>query len=325
MAESDDLEEVGNVARQGGEELPTVLGVSAAVLIAVILTITGVCVARKLQVKLGLHKFLTTGRLDACLKCKETKGGLYPGLNSSPTSTTLSSGTPTTSTTMSSNYFLHSECQVRDPVVLSPINNATHATIYRTTLANGQSAHVIPVSQLTAADMSGNHYFRPVSPLGHIYMEIDPVYAKLDAPPHSHVAQSDQQLSDVSDDDLRRSSDISRQSSSRCAEERPLIRSTVGRRSAPGQTRTCQTVSRERAAQDPRTSGPLRTVSGSCNGSLRGVRNQGPAYRGQQLGQNFTTPITIALSSGGDQFVSLNLQQQQQQQQQQQRQQSSFQ
>jgi len=331
MAEGEEVEEVGDVARQGGEEnLPTVLGAVAAVLVTVILTVAGVCLARRLHIKSGLHKFLATGRLDACLTCKEGKGGLYPGINSSPTSTTLSSGTPTTSTTMSSNYFLHSDCQVREPVVLSPISSSSHATIYRTTLANGQSAHVIPVSQLTAAgNVPGNHYFRPVSPLGHIYMEIDPVYAKLDASGHQQDPQSDPQLSDVSDDDLRRSSDISRQSSSRYAEERPLIRNTMGRRSSPSQSRQCQTlVSRERGAVDTRMAhGPLRTVSGTCGaGSLRGVNiGRGPVFRGQQ-GHNcrLDTPITIALSSGGDQFVSLNLDQQQQQQQQH-RQQSSFQ
>ena len=333
MAEGEEPEGLGDVARRGGEQLPTVLGVAAAVLVTIILTVIGVCVARRLHVKSGLHKFLATGRLDACLKCKDGKGGLYPGINSSPTSTTLSSGTPTTSTTMSSNYFLHSECQVREPVVLSPITTSSHATIYKTTLANGQSAHVIPVSQLTAAgNVPGNHYFRPVSPLGHIYMEIDPVYARLNGPGHhQHDPQSDPQLSDVSDDDLRRSSDISRQSSSRYAEERPLIRSTAERRSVPGPARQIQTMAR--GAPDPRSHGPLRTVSGSCHGSLRGPRAQGqPVYRGQQIGGHncrLDTPITIALSSGGDQFVSLNLDQQQQQQQQKQqqqhRQQSSFQ
>ena len=321
MAEGEEVEEVGDVARRGGEQLPTVLGAVAAVLITVLLTVAGVCLARRLHIKSGLHKFLATGRLDACLTCKDSKGGLYPGLNSSPTSTTLSSGTPTTSTTMSSNYLLHGECQqVREPVVLSPISSGSHATIYRATLANGQSAHVIPVSQLTApGNVPGNHYFRPVSPLGHIYMEIDPVYARLDPPGHHHDP-SDQQLSDVSDDDLRRSSDISRQSSSRYAEERPLIRSTEGRRSTPAQARHCQTAGR---GADPRAAGPLRTVSGTCAGSLRGTR---PAYRGQQDHAHLDTPITIALSSGGDQFVSLNLaEQQKRQQQQQRRQQSSFQ
>ncbi len=46
----------------------------------------------------------------------EGEDGFYPELNTSPTSTTLSSGTPTASTTVS-NYFL-SDCQVRQSVFL---------------------------------------------------------------------------------------------------------------------------------------------------------------------------------------------------------------
>merc|ERR1712037_957062 len=95
-------------------------------------------------------------------------------------------------------------------------------------------------------------------------------------------------------------------------------------------TMTCEEAltSRDSRAVDTRVAyGPLRTVSGTCGaGSLRGVNTgRGPVFRGQQ-GHNcrLDTPITIALSSGGDQFVSLNLDQQQQQQQQH-RQQSSFQ
>ena len=80
---------------------------------------------------------------------------------------------------------------------------------------------VIPVSHIQVQDPR-SQYFRPVSPLGHIYMEIDPVYARLDPDREA----PDLQLSDVSDDDLRRSSDISRQSSNRYAEERPLILSS---------------------------------------------------------------------------------------------------
>jgi len=121
-------------------------------------------------------------------------------------------------------------------------------------------------------------------------MEIDPVYARLDPA----ETQSDLQLSDVSDDDLRRSSDISRQSSNRYAEERPLIRNTL-RKSAPHQ-RQCHTSTKQ----------PVRTVSGSCASSLRATNKaRTPVFNGQGL--RFDTPITIALSPGGDQFVSLNL------------------
>merc|ERR1712020_356229 len=77
--------------------------------------------------------------------------------------------------------------------------------------------------------------FRPVSPYGHhIYMEIDPVYQQhlmnqqaqqqqqLHMVESSEGGHSDIQLSDISDDDLRRFSD----GRARYAEERPLIRNT---------------------------------------------------------------------------------------------------
>merc|ERR1719471_561559 len=139
-------------------------------------------------------------------------------------------------------------------------------------------------------------------------MEIDPVYARLDPDREAGAnqgPQSDLQLSDVSDDDLRRCSDISRQSSNRYAEERPLIRNTL-RRSAPHQK------------QSP----AVRTVSAGCGGtSLRmgPTRMRQPLMTGTSQ-RGFTgldTPITIALSPGGEQFVSMSLDQQQQQQQQQ--------
>ena len=105
------------------------------------------------------------GRLP-CLQCRDRErktAGLYPTINSSPTSTTLSSGTPTTSTTVSSNYFLNSECQIQDPVILNPVGN--QSTIYHATLANGQQVPVIPVSHIHVHDPR-NQFYRPVSPLG---------------------------------------------------------------------------------------------------------------------------------------------------------------
>ena len=166
---------------------------------------------------------------------------------------------------------------------------------------------MIPVSQLQVRDLRSG-YLRPVSPLGHIYMEIDPVYARLEDTAHAH---HDHQLSDVSDDDVRRSSDISRQSSNRYAEERPLIRSTL-RRSAPHARNT---------AHAP-TSAAVRTVSACTPGSSLRLgggagRARPPVTSGLQHPgfRSLDTPITIALSPGGEQFVSMNLDQQQQQQQ----------
>ena len=309
----------GLVAVQQDEVQPdmaTVVGIVVAVIAGMCFAVVGFFILRRLNLKTGIHKFITTGRLP-CLQCRETKSaGLYPTINSSPTSTTLSSGTPTTSTTMSSNYFLNSECQIAEqqPVILSPVGN--QSTIYRATLANGQQVPVIPVSHIQIQNSNQdprNQFFRPVSPLGHIYMEIDPVYARLD-PSDSHhtyttdAPQSDMQLSDVSDDDLRRCSDISRQSSNRYAEERPLIRNTL-RKSAPSNQRQA-----------------VRTVSAGCGSSLRvNTKTRSPmmthGQHGQQNFRGLDTPITIALSPGGEQFVSLNLDQQQQLYQQQQQQQ----
>ena len=291
-------------SEEGPLSMATLVGAVAAVVTGMLLAVIVFFVIRRLNLKTGIHKFITTGRLP-CLQCREDKsGGLYPTINASPTSTTLSSGTPTTSTTMSSNYFLNSECQLQDPVILSPVgqqtgNMGTMGTIYRATLANGQQVPVIPVSHIQLQDPR-SQYFRPVSPLGHIYMEIDPVYARLDPDREAGAGpgQSDLQLSDVSDDDLRRSSDISRQSSNRYAEERPLIRNTL-RKSAP------------HARPGP---GAVRTVSAGLGNSLRmNTKSRAPVLPGPG-GQHpsfsrLDTPITIALSPGGEQFVSMNLEQ----------------
>merc|ERR1719195_1828623 len=75
---------------------------------------------------------------------------------------------------------------------------------------------------------------RAMSPLNHIYMEIDPRSEDGHSTVYEAVNQSEasrsetymlSSVSDMSDDDFRRSSDVSRQSSSRYAEHKPLIRS----------------------------------------------------------------------------------------------------
>ena len=53
---------------------------------------------------------------------------------------------------------------------------------------------------------------------------------------------------------------------------------------------------------------PVQTVSGRCGSSLRGAtKARTPVYSLE--GYRLDTPITIAISRGGDQFVSLNLDQ----------------
>ena len=73
---------------------------------------------------------------------------------------------------------------------------------------------------------------RAMSPFNHIYMEIDSkteenvaVYEALNHSETYHVST----LSDMSDEEFRRSSDISRQSSNRYAENKPLIRQGLER------------------------------------------------------------------------------------------------
>merc|ERR1712150_262205 len=200
--------------------------------------------------------------------------------------------------------------------------------------------------------------FRPVSPYGHhIYMEIDPVYqqhlinsahaaeiAQQNAH-HQHTesegGQSDIQLSDISDDDLRRFSD-----GRRYAEERPLIR--AGQPQEPpsfgsGHTvarsvRNCMTTQRpanlngstahviHQQAHHPHHAAGLQngvtlrpvqvsTLSNFNHHSLRGHGGRVSGIRGIQPtqilhhkegGGPLEAPITIALQ-GGDQFVSLQI------------------
>merc|ERR1719384_727253 len=186
--------------------------------------------------------------------------------------------------------------------------------------------------------------FRPVSPYGHhIYMEIDPVYqqhlinsahaAEIAAQQnnahhlHQHIesegGQSDIQLSDISDDDLRRFSD----GRARYAEERPLIRNTNANNhhvngADPFNHRQFMTTQRSQL-QNGVTLRPVQvsTLNPGCNvhHSLRyGTSHRLMTTRGGQVpaatvnmfhhdpsGQ-LDAPITIALQ-GGDQFVSLQI------------------
>lgn len=86
--------------------------------------------------------------------------------------------------------------------MITPIG--PNSTIYRATFANGQQAHVIPISNGNGQNQNGGggpvgKNFRPITPsASHIYMEIDPVY--------NSETLSDILVSDLSDDDVRRSS-----------------------------------------------------------------------------------------------------------------------
>ena len=232
---------------EASSHISTIVGATVSILAGVFLTLIITCLIRRLSLKSDSGLQGLQG-LQGCLHCRRVSKAEshYPAMNSSPTSTTLS-GTPTTITSMSSNYFLQSECpaqlqQVKSIYEVEPGQLHHHhvepGQLHHHHMEPGQLHHpsVIPVSQLQVRDLRSG-YLRPVSPLGHIYMEIDPVYGT--RPDLQH---------DLSDEEVRR----------------PLIRSS------------------------------LRTVSGS--------------FRQQQQHQP-PPPISIALSPGGEHFVSLNLEQ----------------
>jgi hypothetical protein len=208
-------------------------------------------------------------------------------------------------------------------------------TIYRARLANGLQTHVIPfpgrLCGHTAAGAPNNHFFRPVSPHGHIYMEIDPVYARLGPPPGYGTRGSDDSTAssegscgdahqpDVSDDDtmlhqlqqlqqLRltcvdpataaassRESSAAASYSARLAEERPLIRNNTLRRSAPLGSGGGASAPGALHGQWDHAGG-----GGRAGGSVRIVRS--PLRRHCDITgarHHFETPITIALGGGG--------------------------
>ena len=303
------------------EELGTLLGILLAVIAGIFLTFLVVLLTWKFSIKPKAGK----GSVHVSCICKETENDYYPNINSSPTSTTLSDGTPTLSNVLSgSNYCLNKDCvgsgnkQEAEPNLYRPTPEqpnlyrtiqpeqpkptVDNTSIYRTLLGDPSSiyrtidqhtlyrsgeqtnisraklgsklaAGVLPISHLRVQDPE-NHYFRPVSPHGHIYMEIDPVYTRLQ-PQDGGV--SELHLSNLSEDDLRRGSELSKQSSG-YSEDRPLIRSTI------------------------RRSNPVRSCQVPCSGHLRYGLDQA-----QVTGPSFETPITIALAPGGEQYVSLNL------------------
>jgi len=325
-------------SNEQSNHLTTAIVCAVALFLCLFLAIIGLILFRRWDVRPRLDKFLQARKLP-CFHCKKSEStnsasGLYPALTSSPTSTTVSVGTPTTAVSASSNYLVQileqqaeTMKQVKAGNGKSQQQQCKGSSIYRVTA---------PRSQYNLSQQSNgiNNVFRPVSPYGHhIYMEIDPVYAHAAESAASEV-HSDIQLSDISDDDLKRFSDNSRASSNRYGEERPLIRANQLRQSVPNHDagRHCFTAHRPNHQQQVQLAsvGPnhqmmrplhLATLSGSCSHqSLRGIHQ--PHLTQQR-------PLTIALQ-GGEQFVSLKIgernphheMQQQQQQQQQQHQQN---
>merc|ERR1712038_1015356 len=131
-------------------------------------------------------------------------------------------------------------------VDLTKSSNVTEVNLNSHTLNNKknfkaktQCQHVIPGTGFTMGlhnefvqQPKRSNASRAMSPLNHIYMEIDPksedgtVYEALNQSEAGSRSETYMlsSVSDMSDDDFRRCSDMSRQSSSRYAENKPLIR-----------------------------------------------------------------------------------------------------
>lgn len=311
--------------------LTTAIICAVALFLCLFLAVVGLVVFKRWDVRPRIDKFFHSKKLP-CFHCKKSEssssaGGLYPALTSSPTSTTVSADTPTTGVS-SSNYLvqiLEQQAETMKQVKASGkgVQQQCKGSIYRVSAPRSQY-------NMSQGTMGGvGNVFRPVSPYGHhIYMEIDPIYAHTAAESNSEV-HSDIQLSDISDDDLKRFSDNSRASSNRYGEERPLIRANQLRQSIPmgDPARHCFTTHRPGhlqqqnaiLSQNSQFIRPLQlaTLSGSCSHqSLRGYQHpQMTQQRRQPLHQLYQqastaqaldTPITIALQ-GGDQFVSLKI------------------
>ena len=94
--------------------------------------------------------------------------------------------------------------------------------------------------------------FRAVSPHGHVYWEINPKQqpgqqGQTHRSQHSSSDETNtnsdlQNISDLSDDEARAASEMSRQSSSRFSESRPLIYSSSSSSTSPGHSATTEQV-----------------------------------------------------------------------------------
>ena len=155
---------------------------------------------------------------------------------------------------------------------------------------------------------------RAMSPHNHIYMEIDP---RSDTDAHSTVYEAVNQseasrsetymlssVSDMSDDDFRRSSDVSRQSSSRYAESKPLIRCGTG-----GERNLLNTISTVMTQQSQSMRVAPHHQRTSILSTISGLRYTDPALPGLPSLPPITQPVHVTTNVDGEQFVCLNLNQ----------------
>ncbi len=317
---------VDSATDMGGvsDHMSTIITSIVAIVLSLVILIIALILIKRFDLKPRVQKFVQAnsggGGIFRCKKSESTTSscGFYPPLTSSPTSTTVSSGTPTNQTYLEQVLKAHNS-------EYKPANNNTNGTTV--TASNSGSVLAPTVIYGRAASVAGpqqpQHHHQQVHPTRHlvalnqydpfghhIYMEIDPVYAHLEA----EQAHSDIQLSDISDDgDHRNRLDGGVGGRQRFAEERPLIGSHQHLPADPlfqqqqqqQLQRQCMTTHRLRmppasnaAAVDLAHNGSLRLIN--AGGSGAGSRTAVP--------RNLEAPITIALQ-GGEQFVSLKIDQ----------------
>ncbi len=297
----------------GGIDVSTIIAAIVALLAVILVLVVAAVLARRFDLKPRMQKFVQHQNTSSgtggtgqgaggaaagggVFRCKKSESstsscGFYPPLTSSPTSTNVSSGTPTNQTTYLEQVLKAHGVPVVTPaaadqaagsefqqvvkpqtampqVALQQQELPGGGTIYRPANLSGiqqqqqqQVLHQIQPQQII--NHGGRHLvaLNQYDPFGHhIYMEIDPVYARLDAAVAAAAAaaaannndgasnnnssssssteaaaQSDIQLSDISDadDPTRGQQHHSRslyhpqqqqQRFASAAEERPLIR-----------------------------------------------------------------------------------------------------
>jgi len=326
---------------------------ASALTVCLLVAFVGLVIVKRWEPVSGLQKLFKAKQLP-CFHCKKSEsqhscsstGGLYPALTSSPTSTTVSGSTA--GTPNSSNYLVQILEQQQQTLkhIKSTHGGGAEQTLYmpQKAVPQQQSLKGSSIYQVTAprptmlSQLTDGHGigFRPVSPPAmapgnpglahHIYMEIDPVYAQAaDVAAAAQLQmnelnyQSDIQLSDISDDDLRRFSDTSSRAT-HYGEERPLIRTTNNQMNNPNnnlmrqsliqaqQARNCMT-----AARQPLQVSALNPNQGSYRGTLGTRLRQAPYYHHSAnpsllsgVSSTEAAPIAIALQ-GNDQFVSLQI------------------
>ena len=211
------------------------------------------------------------------------------------------------------------------------INNVNDPTLNKKNFkAKNQCQHIQPNTFLNG-DAAKNVFpkksnaSRAMSPFNHIYMEIDPKTeegALYEAVNQSDASRSEtymvSSVSDMSDDDFRRCSDMSRQSSSRYAENKPLIRSSVANipniSNPVGVERNLlTTISSVMHSQSMRVA-PQHHHRTSILSTISGLRYTDPTQPGQpslppmtMAAQVPEAPVQVTTNHDGDQFVCLNL------------------